>query len=232
MNFHNNARLTPRHQGGADFGLSPERRRQNQSRHGRAAAQTLFQRSALRLHPPGARPRAGAIRRSPARSPGPKGCFLQASTGTILLRCRRRGASGRKTRERIPVTELDRLKRWAAAARRDVLAVYLAARDPRVPLPAKLLAAATAAYALSPIDLIPDFIPVIGYLDDIILLPLAVMLVVRLIPDDVMADLRKQADRRLSQPRPRSLIAAVVIVAVWVTVCVGAAWLALVTFRN
>jgi uncharacterized membrane protein YkvA (DUF1232 family) len=140
--------------------------------------------------------------------------------------------SGRMTRERIPVTELDRLKRWAAATRRDVLAVYLASRDPRVPLSAKLLAAATAAYALSPIDLIPDFIPVIGYLDDLILLPLAVMLVVRLIPDDVMADLRKQADRRLSQHRPRSLIAVFVIVAIWVTVCIGAAWLAFVMFWN
>jgi len=77
---------------------------------------------------------------------------------------------------------LNRLKQWARALKRDVLALYLAARDPRVPWYAKALALVTAAYALSPIDLIPDFIPVLGYLDDLILLPGLIWLTVRLIP--------------------------------------------------
>ena len=109
----------------------------------------------------------------------------------------------------------ERLRRWARAARRDALAVYLAARDPRVPWYAKALAAATAAYAFSPIDLIPDFIPVLGHLDDLVLLPLAVALVVRLIPPEVMADLRAEAERRMSAGRPRSLIAAAAVVVLW-----------------
>ena len=77
---------------------------------------------------------------------------------------------------------LEQAKKWARAIRRDVVAVWIAARDPRVPWYAKALALAVAAYALSPIDLIPDFIPVLGYLDDLIIVPLGILLVVRLIP--------------------------------------------------
>src|SRR5215471_19208344 len=77
-----------------------------------------------------------------------------------------------------------RLRGWAALIKRDVHALYLAARDPRVPWYAKALAAVVAGYALSPIDLIPDFIPVLGYLDDVILVPLGIVLVVRLIPPE------------------------------------------------
>jgi uncharacterized membrane protein YkvA (DUF1232 family) len=91
---------------------------------------------------------------------------------------------------------LERLKRWARAVKRDVLALYLAGRDPRVPWYAKALAAATAAYALSPIDLVPDFIPVIGYLDDLIIVPVAIVLVIRLIPAGVMEEhCRRGGDR-------------------------------------
>jgi uncharacterized membrane protein YkvA (DUF1232 family) len=78
-----------------------------------------------------------------------------------------------------------------------------------------MLAVATAAYALSPIDLIPDFIPVLGYLDDLVLLPLAILLVVRLVPPEIMADLRAEAERRLTRDRPRSMAGAVLIVLVW-----------------
>ena len=125
-----------------------------------------------------------------------------------------------------------RLKQWAKTARRDVFAVYLAARDPRVPRGAKVLALATAAYALSPIDLIPDFIPVVGYLDDLILVPLAILLVVRLIPRDVMAQLRAEASVRLaSSGPPESRTAAVVIVLVWlVSLAAGGYW-AFAAFR-
>lgn len=112
---------------------------------------------------------------------------------------------------------LDRLKNWAKTMKRDVLVLYLAGRDPRVPWYVKLLAAATAAYALSPIDLIPDFIPLLGYLDDIILLPVAIHLTVRLIPEEALADLRNEAGHRLKQ-HPRSTLAAGVIVIIWLGV--------------
>jgi uncharacterized membrane protein YkvA (DUF1232 family) len=112
---------------------------------------------------------------------------------------------------------LARLKIWASTIRRDVLALYLVGRDPRVPWYVKALAVATAAYALSPIDLIPDFIPVLGYLDDLVILPLAILLVVRLVAPEVMADLRMQAERRLMTDRPRSTAGAVFIVLLWLT---------------
>ena len=113
----------------------------------------------------------------------------------------------------------DRLKKWAKDVKRDVLALYLAARDPRVPWYAKALAALVAAYALSPIDIIPDFIPVLGYLDDLIILPLGIATVVRLIPDEVMADLRLQAEERILT-RPRSWFGASVVVLLWLVVAV------------
>src|ERR1700755_2457985 len=87
-----------------------------------------------------------------------------------------------------------RLKAWARSIRRDVHALYLASRDPRVPWYAKALALVVAGYALSPIDLIPDFIPVLGYLDDLILLPAGIWLAIRLLPPQVMAEHRALAD--------------------------------------
>ena len=112
---------------------------------------------------------------------------------------------------------------WKSKVRllkRDVLALYLAARDPRVPWYAKTLALVTAAYALSPIDLIPDFIPIIGLLDDLVLIPLAILLCVRLIPACVMAELRMLAEERLAKRPPTSLVAAAVIVLVWLALAV------------
>jgi uncharacterized membrane protein YkvA (DUF1232 family) len=109
----------------------------------------------------------------------------------------------------------EKLKAWAAAMKRDVLALYLATREPRVPWYAKLLAAITAAYALSPIDLIPDFIPVLGYLDDIILLPLLIYLTIRLIPGEVMVELRTEAEKRLVGKRLVSKTGAIMIVLLW-----------------
>jgi uncharacterized membrane protein YkvA (DUF1232 family) len=86
-----------------------------------------------------------------------------------------------------------RLKEWARGIKRDVVALWLGARDPRVKWHAKAVAATVAAYALSPIDLIPDFIPLIGYLDDLLIVPLGILIAIRLIPEPVMADLRKKA---------------------------------------
>lgn len=108
---------------------------------------------------------------------------------------------------------IDRLKNWARALKRDVYAIYFAGRDPRVPWYAKALAIAVAAYAISPIDLIPDFIPVLGYLDDILLLPIGIYLVIWMIPPDVMAEHRKRADTE--QHLPTSRRAAAVIIGIW-----------------
>jgi uncharacterized membrane protein YkvA (DUF1232 family) len=107
------------------------------------------------------------------------------------------------------------LQQWARAIKRDIIALWLGTRDPRVPLLAKLAGGFVAAYALSPIDLIPDFIPILGYLDDMILVPLGIMAVVRMIPREVIADLRQQA--ALVAERPSSRIAAVIIVTIWVS---------------
>jgi uncharacterized membrane protein YkvA (DUF1232 family) len=109
---------------------------------------------------------------------------------------------------------LSRLKAWATRITRDVVAVWLAARDPRTPWAARLLAAAVAAYALSPLDLIPDFIPVLGYLDDLLIVPLGILLVVKLIPPDLMALYRAEAAALAA--RPSSTAAAIVIVALWI----------------
>jgi uncharacterized membrane protein YkvA (DUF1232 family) len=117
----------------------------------------------------------------------------------------------------------EKLKSWARILKREVLAVYIAARDERVPWGVKLLALATAAYALSPIDLIPDFIPVIGYLDDLILLPLAVWLIVRLMPRGLMVVFRAEAERRFASAKPVSRWAAVAVVAIWLF-CGAATW--------
>ena len=110
---------------------------------------------------------------------------------------------------------LSRLKGWARGLKRDVVAVYLSARDPRTPWYARAAALCVAAYALSPIDLIPDFVPVLGYLDDIILVPLGLLLVIRLIPPEVMAEHRATAAARQAA-KPVSYAGAAFIAALWV----------------
>ena len=107
---------------------------------------------------------------------------------------------------------LSRIKTWARRLKRDAHAIYLASRDPRVPWYAKALAIAVAAYALSPIDLIPDFIPVIGYLDELLILPLGIWFVVRLIPDEVMVEYRARATEAGQRPTSRAGMAAILLV--------------------
>lgn len=110
------------------------------------------------------------------------------------------------------------LKGWADSLKREGLVLWFACRDPRTPWYAKGLAILIVAYALSPIDLIPDFIPVIGLLDELILLPGAIWLVIRLLPHEVMLDSRARALAwtEAHRPRPRNWIAAGVIVVLWV----------------
>ncbi len=120
-----------------------------------------------------------------------------------------------------PGTLIRRLRSWAREIKRDVVALWLAARDPRVPLLTKLLAACIAGYALSPIDLIPDFIPVLGYLDDVILVPLGIALVVRTIPPEVMADLRERATIAV---RPRSMAGLIAVFTIWIASALMIVW--------
>jgi uncharacterized membrane protein YkvA (DUF1232 family) len=115
------------------------------------------------------------------------------------------------------------IKGWAKRLKGDVVALWLAARDPRVPWHAKAVAGAVAAYALSPVDLIPDFIPVLGYLDDLIIVPAGIWLAIRLIPAPVMAELRATAATR--QGRMRSLAGLAVILTVWAILALAVAWL-------
>lgn len=117
---------------------------------------------------------------------------------------------------------LETLKQAARRIRHDALTVYFAARHPRTPWYARLLALVVAAYALSPIDLIPDFIPVLGYLDDLVLLPLGILLVIRLVPADVITESRALAST--ATERPTSRIAAALIVVTWLACAAALTW--------
>jgi uncharacterized membrane protein YkvA (DUF1232 family) len=117
-----------------------------------------------------------------------------------------------------------RIKRWARNARRDAHAVYLIARDPRVPWYTKTLAAVVAGYALSPLDLIPDFIPVVGFVDDAILVPLGIVLVIKLVPAEILLEHREHAERVIDLPKNR--IGGIVLLCFWLAVVGSSAWLA------
>ena len=119
----------------------------------------------------------------------------------------------------------DRWKGRAGQLRREVYAIYLAYKDPRVPWYAKLLAACVVAYAFSPIDLIPDFIPILGYLDDLILVPLGIYLVLKWIPEEVMAECREKALATAGGDKPVNRFGAAIIVSVWVLLATLAAYL-------
>ncbi len=116
---------------------------------------------------------------------------------------------------------MERLRQWARTLKREITLLWLAARDPRTPLVAKLLAAGIAAYALSPIDLIPDFIPVLGLLDDLLLVPAGIWLALRLMPTALLDELRIAA-RNTPWPGPARQ-AALAMVAVWTGLAIGAA---------
>jgi uncharacterized membrane protein YkvA (DUF1232 family) len=118
---------------------------------------------------------------------------------------------------------LSHLKIWARKLSRDSHAIYLASRDPRVPWYVKFLAIAVAGYALSPIDLIPDFIPVVGYLDDLILVPLGIWLVVSLIPEPIMAEHRATAIE--AGQRPVSRAGMIAIMVLWIFGATALGWI-------
>ena len=114
-------------------------------------------------------------------------------------------------------------KRRARQLKLETYAVYLAYRDPRVPWYARLLAGCVVAYAFSPIDLIPDPIPVLGYLDDLILVPLGIALVLKMIPGPVLAECREKAQAAANAGKPTNWAAAAVIVAIWLLLAALAA---------
>jgi uncharacterized membrane protein YkvA (DUF1232 family) len=111
---------------------------------------------------------------------------------------------------------VERLKRWSGRLKAELYALYLAYRDPRVPLYARVFAACVVGYAFSPIDLIPDPIPVLGYLDDLVLIPLGIALAIRMIPAPVLAECREKA-RQVAKEKPTNWVAAAVIVVVWLS---------------
>lgn len=113
----------------------------------------------------------------------------------------------------------DAWRGWARTLKRHTLTVHCIARDPRTPAAPRILALLTAAYALSPFDLIPDFVPVFGYLDDLIIVPLGLALALRLTPPDIIHDAGEQA--ALLSTRPVSLMAAAIILALWVALAVA-----------
>lgn len=115
------------------------------------------------------------------------------------------------------------IRQWASRIKRDGVTLWFAYRHPGTPWFAKALAAFVVAYALSPIDLIPDFIPVLGYVDDVLLLPALIALNIRLIPADVLHDCRAQADRWMKEQgsKPRSIAGAVIVMAIWIGLAAG-----------
>ena len=122
----------------------------------------------------------------------------------------------------LPPDVLQTIKTWATAIKRDGFALWLAARDPRVPWYAKAVAAAVAAYALSPIDLIPDIVPVLGYLDDLIIVPLGILLAVKLVPSGLMAEFREEAARRV---KPTSHAGLAIIATIWLVAFCMLVWM-------
>ena len=117
------------------------------------------------------------------------------------------------------------LRAWAGRLKTELRALYLAYRDPRTPLPARVLAIVVVAYAFSPIDLIPDPIPVLGYLDDLILIPLGIALTIRMIPPDVLAECRAKARNTEAETGPKGTAAAVAVVAAWLLLAALAVYL-------
>jgi uncharacterized membrane protein YkvA (DUF1232 family) len=119
----------------------------------------------------------------------------------------------------------DRLRKKTEELKKETYALYLAYRDPRVPWYAKAVAAATVAYAVSPIDLIPDFIPVLGYLDDLLIVPAGIALSIRLIPAEIMTECRQKAHERLNGANALGRKAAAVVLAVWAMLAALLIWL-------
>lgn len=122
---------------------------------------------------------------------------------------------------------VETLRRRARALKAETLALYYVARDPRVPWYARLFVAAVVAYALSPIDLIPDFVPVLGYLDDLILVPLGIVLALRMVPRPILDECRERAHAELAANRPTSRVGLAVVIGIWIAGAALMIWMLL-----
>src|SRR5262245_51495403 len=187
-----------------------------------------------------ARIRAGLTDSSSSRLASPTASSTLCVTSSVVTG-RRLTSSASSSRSRATTDVVDvfeawenhntmsqRARHWARLVKRDVHAIYRAARDPRVPWHAKALAICAAA--LSPIDLIPDFVPILGYMDDVIIVPLGILIVGKLIPAEIMAEHRALAVA--AQDRPVSPTAAIVIAIIWAACIVLAGWLCYRSFVN
>lgn len=135
-----------------------------------------------------------------------------------------------ETEEKISI--IPKMKKWARNLKKQLLVLYLAYRDERVPWYAKLFTMLVVAYAFSPIDLIPDFIPILGYLDDLILVPLGVYLALKLIPKEVLEDCKRKVEERQTISKPKNWITGIIIITLWILVFVWAVKIAnLIIFR-
>jgi len=123
---------------------------------------------------------------------------------------------------------IDNIKMWAKQLKRKVFVLYFAYKDNRTPWYAKLFAICVVAYAFSPVDLIPDFIPIIGYLDDVILVPLGVMIALKMIPEIVIQDCTVKAEERIKQGKPKNWVVGSLIILVWI---VAVLWISIATYR-
>jgi uncharacterized membrane protein YkvA (DUF1232 family) len=141
--------------------------------------------------------------------------FCREFRGFFLLSVRIRKISGQE------LLMLERLKQRARTLKNEAFAVYLAARDPRTPWYAKALIFFVVAHTFSPIDLIPDFIPILGYLDDLIITPGGLWLAVRLIPPEVLEEARRNARQAQGQDRSVSLVGALIVFSVWIVILIG-----------
>jgi uncharacterized membrane protein YkvA (DUF1232 family) len=127
---------------------------------------------------------------------------------------------------------INRWKRRATGLKKETYALYLATRDARVPWYAKLLAVCVVGYAFSPIDLIPDYIPILGYVDDLVLVPLGITLVLKMIPVEVMTECREKAEAVMAQGKPMNWVAAGIIIAVWLLLAALSAVLVIRILRS
>ena len=117
-----------------------------------------------------------------------------------------------------------KLRKWSRNLKRDVIALYFAIKHPKTPWYAKAVAGIVVGYALSPIDLIPDFVPVLGYLDDVILVPLGIALVISLMPPDILAECRQEAIVNPPTIKPTNWLAAFIIILIWLLAIYGIYW--------
>ncbi|WP_028548485.1 YkvA family protein [Paenibacillus sp. UNC451MF] len=123
---------------------------------------------------------------------------------------------------------LEKIKNKAREIKRNVFVLYLAYKDPRVPWYAKLFAALVVAYAFSPIDLIPDFIPVLGYLDDLIIVPLGIALALKLIPQPIIAECRERAEEIRKNGKPKNWLTGALFILIWVLVTI---WIGSICYK-